>query len=256
MQHVNTKVVRKVKNVLPKIFIDNRKVTEYAGFITHLHLLLHRVTLDNEALVVLWHQFTYSLLVPDGRLSASVPNVHKVAVLQMFGDNFVLNCTRLFQTLFVHFANCEMSILSNDAVHLLLQCVCDDRGSPWSLSVMNICLPIPKHCAPFSDTGRVHNMFAIDCNKSSVNFTGSNVFRLQKTESRLAPHSLQDLISVHSLSQPVTLTTWKLSPHQLHQVTIYTPLNTPNDWSGTMKQLRVLYEQTFFTFRTPLVQCT
>jgi len=23
-------------------------------------------------------------------------------------------------------------------------------------------------------------MFAIDCNKSSVNFTGSNVFRLQK----------------------------------------------------------------------------
>jgi hypothetical protein len=30
----------------------------------------------------------------------------------------------------VHFANCEMSILSNDAVHLLLQCVCADRGSP------------------------------------------------------------------------------------------------------------------------------
>ena len=52
------------------------------------------------------------------------------AVLQMFGDNFVHNCTRHFRTLFVHFANCEMSILSNDAVHLLLQCVCDDRGSP------------------------------------------------------------------------------------------------------------------------------
>jgi len=62
----------------------------------------------------------------------------------------------------------------------LLQCVCDDRGSPWSLSVMNICSPIPKHCAPFSKTARVHNMFAIDCNQSSVNFTGSNVFRLQK----------------------------------------------------------------------------
>ena len=98
----------------------------------------------------------------------------------MFGDNFVHSCTRHFRTLFVHFANCEMSILSNDAVHLLLQCVCDDRGSPWSLSIMNICSPIPKHCAPFSDTGRVHNMFAMDCNKSSVNFTGSNVFCLQK----------------------------------------------------------------------------
>ena len=98
----------------------------------------------------------------------------------MFGDSFVHNCTRHFRTLFIHFANCEMSILSNDAVHLLLQCVCDDRGSSWSLSVMNICSPIPKHCAPFPDTGRVRNMFAIDCNKSSVNFTGSNVFRLLK----------------------------------------------------------------------------
>ena len=55
------------------------------------------------------------------------------------------------------------------------------EGRPGSLSVMNICSPIPKHCAPFSDTGRVHNMFAIDCNKSSVNFTWSNVFRLQKS---------------------------------------------------------------------------
>ena len=98
----------------------------------------------------------------------------------MFGDNFVHNCTRHSRTLFVHFANCEMSILSNDAVHLLLQCVCDDRGSPRSLSIMNICSPIPKHCTPFSDIGCVHNMFAIDCNKSLVNFTGSNVFCLQK----------------------------------------------------------------------------
>jgi hypothetical protein len=52
--------------------------------------------------------------------------------------------------------------------------------SPWSLSVMNICSPISKHFAPLPDTGRVHNMFTIDCNKSSVNFTGSYVFRLQK----------------------------------------------------------------------------
>jgi hypothetical protein len=34
-----------------KIFIENRKETKYAGFITHLHLLLHIVALDNEALV-------------------------------------------------------------------------------------------------------------------------------------------------------------------------------------------------------------
>ena len=35
-----------------QIFIDNTKETEYAGFITHFHLLLHIVTLDIEALVV------------------------------------------------------------------------------------------------------------------------------------------------------------------------------------------------------------
>ena len=35
---------------------------------THLHLLLHIVILDIEALVVPWHQFIYSLLVPDDRL--------------------------------------------------------------------------------------------------------------------------------------------------------------------------------------------
>ena len=32
--------------------IDNRKETEYAGFVTPHHLLLHIVTLDTEALVV------------------------------------------------------------------------------------------------------------------------------------------------------------------------------------------------------------
>ena len=45
---------------------------------------------------------------------------------------------------------------------------------------MKICSPIRKHYAPFSDTGRVHNMFTIDRNKSLVNFTGSNVHRQQK----------------------------------------------------------------------------
>ena len=73
-----------------------------------------------------------------------------------------------------------MSVLSNDAVHLLLQCVCDDRGSSWSLSVMNICSSIRKHRAQFSDTFRVHNMFTIDRNKSLVNFTRPDVLRLQK----------------------------------------------------------------------------
>ena len=47
---------------------------------THLHLLLHIVTLDIEALVVPWHQFIYSLLVPDGRLD--IQPVHD-SVLQV-----------------------------------------------------------------------------------------------------------------------------------------------------------------------------
>jgi hypothetical protein len=47
-----TRGISKVKNVLPLKIFDNRKEKEYAGFITHLHLLLHIVTLDIEALVV------------------------------------------------------------------------------------------------------------------------------------------------------------------------------------------------------------
>jgi len=98
----------------------------------------------------------------------------------MFGDSLVHRCTGHFWTLFVHFAYCEMLILWNDAVHLLLQCICDDRGSPWLLSIMNTCSPIHKHYAPFSDTGHVHNMFTIDSNKSLVNFTRSKVLCPQK----------------------------------------------------------------------------
>ena len=57
---------------------------------------------------------------------------------------------------------------------------CQFTSSQWSLSVINICSTIRKYYVPFSDTGRVHNMFTIDRNKTLVNFTGSDVLRLQK----------------------------------------------------------------------------
>jgi hypothetical protein len=37
--------------------------------LSHTFTYFSTVTLDIEALVVPWHQFTYSLLVPDGRQS-------------------------------------------------------------------------------------------------------------------------------------------------------------------------------------------
>ena len=52
------------------------------------------------------------------------------AVLQMLGDNFVHNCMRHFWTLFVHFTNCEMSILSNDSVHLFFNASVMTEGRP------------------------------------------------------------------------------------------------------------------------------
>ena len=125
---------------------------------------------------------------------------------------------------------------------------CQFTSSQWSLSVMNICSPIRKHCAPFSDTGRVHNMFTIDRNKSLVNFTGSDVLRLQKPNHASHLHSRRELISARSLSQPITLTTWKILQHELHQATVHTLLNTPHDSSAKTKQLRGLYAQTFLTF--------
>ena len=48
----------------------------------------------------------------------------------MFGDNFVHNCTKYFRTLFVHFTNCEMSILSNDSVHLFFNASVMTEGRP------------------------------------------------------------------------------------------------------------------------------
>ena len=42
----------KERFAIQRYFIDDRKEKEYAGFMTHLHLLLHIVTLDTEVLVV------------------------------------------------------------------------------------------------------------------------------------------------------------------------------------------------------------
>ena len=61
---------------------------------THLHLLLHIVTLDIEALVGPWHQFTYSLLVPDGRLA--IQPVHDSML-------YVLNICKSFTSKVHHF---------------------------------------------------------------------------------------------------------------------------------------------------------
>ena len=106
---------------------------------------------------VLSHTFTYfstwtlrhlsyrdtSLLIPSSYQTAawlfnqsataccrSYPTCTNFVLLQMFDDKLVHKCTGHFRTFFVHIANWEMSILSNDAVHLFLQCICDDRGSP------------------------------------------------------------------------------------------------------------------------------
>ena len=166
-----------------KIFIDNRKETKYAGFITHLHLLLHVVTLDIEALVVLWHQFTYSLLLPEGCLAQHSQTLRyckcSVTISYTIVRDTSGHCSHTSLIVKCRFSRMMRFIFCFNASVMT-------EGRPESLSVTNICSPIPKHCAPFSDTGRVHNMFAIDCNKSSVNFTGSNVFCLQKPNH--APH--------------------------------------------------------------------
>src|SRR5215510_7299671 len=59
----------------------------------------------------------------------------------------------------------------------------------------------------------------------------------------------RSLLSEH----PTNFDFCKTLLHQLHQATVYTLLNTPHDSSGTIKQLRGLYAQAFFTFRTPYV---
>jgi hypothetical protein len=150
----------------------------------------------------MWHQFTYSLLVPEG-----CGNQH-AQILRYWKCSVTISYTTVRDTS----GHCSYTSLIVKCrfsrmmwFTFFLQCLCDDRGSPRSLSVMNICSPIPKHCPPFSYTGRVHNMFAIDCNKSSVNFTGSNVFLLQKPNnvSHLTVGKISSFSSSSSRAFPV-----------------------------------------------------
>ena len=122
-------------------------------------------------------------------------------------------------------------------------------GSPWSLSVMNICSSIRKHCAPFSDTSRVHNMFAHRLQQVFGEF--HRVWRSPpaKTESRLAPSQSAGswYQRVHCLNLSHSQRGKSLQ-HELHQATVHTLLNTPHDSSAKIKQLRGLYAQTFLNF--------
>ena len=83
-------------------------------------------------------------------------------------------------------------------------------------------------------------MFTIDRNKSLVNFTGSDVLRLQKPNHASHLHSRRELISARSLSQLITLTTGQSLQHELHQATVHTLLNTPHDSSAKIKTARVV----------------
>ena len=109
---------------------------------THLHLLLHIVTLDIEALVP-WHQFIYSLLIPDGRLAIQpVRGTQRAQILR--------------------YCECLVTI--------------------WYTSA--------------------RDMFTIDRNKSLVNFTGSDVLRLQKPNhaSHLTVGGSYQRVHCHNLS--------------------------------------------------------
>ena len=132
--------------------------------------------MDIEKLVVLWHQFTYSLLVPEGRgtQSAQILRYCKRSVTISYTTVRYTSRHCSYTSLSV---KCRFSRMVRFTFCFNASVMTEGRPD---LCVMNICSLIPKHCASFSDTGRVHNMFAIDCNKSSVNFTWSNLFRLQK----------------------------------------------------------------------------
>jgi hypothetical protein len=99
VQCVRRHLESKERFTFKKLFIDNRKEKEYAGFITHFRLLLHIVTLDTEALVVPWHQFTYSLLVPEGRLAIQLVHRNQRAPILRYCKCLVTICTQVHETL-------------------------------------------------------------------------------------------------------------------------------------------------------------
>ena len=173
----------------------------------------------------------------------------------MFGDSFVHNCTRHFRTLFVNFANCEMSILLNDTVRLCFNASVMTEGLPdlsASWTSVRPFLNIVHHFRTLAAFITCSPQTATSLRWISLGLTFSACkSRITPRTSQLAGFDIGAFIVTTRYTHNVK--TWKSSLHQLHQVTIYTLLNTPNDWSGTKKQLRGLYVQTFFTFRTTVV---
>ena len=127
---------------------------------------------------------------------------------------------------------------------------------------MNICLPIRKHCTPFSDTVRVHNMFTIDRNKSLVNFAGSDVLRLQKPNHASHLHSRRgvDIIAfivstyhTHNVEKVCStnctrqLSTLCLTHHMTHRLKL-------NNCAGCMRKRSLLSRcPTYFILRVTLI---
>ena len=97
--------------------------------------------------------------------------------------------------------------------------------------------------APFSDTGRVHNMFTIDRNKSSVNFTGSDVFRLQKpnhashlTVGGIWYRRVHCLNPLHSQREEVRCTNCTRQLSTLYWTHRMTHLVQWSNWAGCMRR--------------------
>jgi len=103
--YIYTKVVQKVKNVLPYKDIywqqERNRICRFyhtpSPTSPHSHLGQWGTC----------RTVTPVYLFPPRTRRSRYPTCTNFAVLQMFGDNFVHNCTRHFRTLFVHFANCE-----------------------------------------------------------------------------------------------------------------------------------------------------
>ena len=195
-----------------------RKETEFADFITHLHLLLHIATLDIEALLP-WHQFTYSALVPDGRLAIQRA---QIVVLQMFGDNFVQNCRDTSDNCWYIslIVKCRFSRMMRFTFCFNASVMTEGRpdlSAPWT-SVRN----------------RLQQVFG--------EFHWVKDFRLQKPNMPRTSQSAGFDMGTFIVTTRYIHNVEKFTA-QLQQATIYTRMNTPNDSSGTMMQLRWSYAQ-------------
>ena len=203
-----TKSVHKVKKVChTKIFFNVNTGTEYTSFGTYLRILSHTVTSDIKALVP-WHVVAClfnQVKTASFRSSSFAKRLHA-------RSSFIFRNRKKYEGARSGFYGGSSKL------------------SQWNSSSS-------RACVCWAVCGRV-----INYNKCTVNVTGSNIFRLQKTNNT-------SYLTVGGIFNPYSyLCTYHVarSDVQLHEAFFNITQDTMNQWSAATKQVHTTVWSSYY----------